>query len=76
MSLRKISDENNFKDVKVSGQSKRAYPSTSKTRRNEPSHYFGKLGLSFTKTYMVGCVSSSSVAGHSTMPSLGQKMNL
>lgn len=54
-----VSELNNFKDVKVSGQSKRAYPSTSKTRRNEPSHYFGKLGLSFTKTYMVGCESSS-----------------
>ena len=54
-----VSELNNFKDVKVSGQSKRAYPSTSKTRRNEPSHYFGKLGLSYTKTYMVGCESSS-----------------
>ncbi len=54
-----VSELNNFKDVKVLGQSKRAYPSTSKTRRNEPSHYFGKRGLSFTKTYMVGCESSS-----------------
>lgn len=53
-----ISELENFKDVRVSGQSKKVYPSTTQTRRNQPSRYFGKLGLSFTKTYMVGCESS------------------
>ena len=54
-----VSELDNFKDVRVLGQSKRAYPSTSQSRRNKPSRYFGKIGLSFTKTYMVGCESRS-----------------
>jgi len=52
-----VSELENFKDVRVSGQSKKAYPSTTQTRRNKPGRFFGKLGLSFTKTYMVGCES-------------------
>jgi RHS repeat-associated protein len=52
-----VSELDNFKDVRVSGQSKKAYPSTSQSRRNETSRYFSKLGILFTKTYMVGCES-------------------